>query len=52
MASSSHSPKRKKSRAIKKANHLKNWFTGDNEKIEKFMPEIVRIYDFKKEGEG
>jgi len=42
MASSSHSPKWNKSRAIKRAGHLENWFSGDNDNIEKFMLEISR----------
>jgi len=39
MASSSPSPKRKKSHATKRVGHLETWFSGDNEKIEKFLYE-------------
>jgi len=45
MASSSNSPKRKKSRAIKETtwgDHLETWFLGGNEKIESFVHEISR----------
>jgi len=40
MAYSSPSPNRKKNHATKRAGDLENWFSGDNEKIEKFLYEL------------
>ena len=40
-----HSPRRKKSRAIKgttRVGHLETWFSGDNEKIESFLHEMSK----------
>jgi len=45
MASSSHSPWRKKSRATKgvtRVGHLETWFSDHNEHIKSFMHEISR----------
>jgi len=42
MASTPPSSKRMKTGAVKRGGHLKNWFSGDDEKIEKFLHESSR----------
>jgi len=42
MASTLPSSKRMKTRVVKRGGHLENWFSGDDENIEKFLHELSR----------